>query len=59
MGIYKYGCRCSKRLRAEAGGGESLAHKVERVKMKYLRRGKWIRDEKFASGRGQCVFMKI
>jgi hypothetical protein len=25
-GIYKSGCRCSEKLRAETGGGENLAH---------------------------------
>ena len=26
LGIYRQGCRCGERLRAKAGGGESLAH---------------------------------
>ncbi len=26
--------------------------------MGYLRRGKWIRDEKFVSGRGECVCLE-
>ncbi len=29
-----------------------------RGEMGYLRRGKWIRDERFGSGKGECVFVK-
>jgi hypothetical protein len=54
-GIYKKGCRCYERLRAKAGGGESLEHTRWSGEMGYLRKGKWIRDEKFVSGRGECV----
>ena len=39
-------------LRDKSGGGESLTHTRWSVGIGYLRRGKWIRDEKFVSGRG-------
>jgi hypothetical protein len=51
-GIYKLGCRCSERLRGKSGGGETLGHTRWSGGMGYLRRGKWIRDERFVSGRG-------
>ena len=38
---------CSKRLRVEAEGDENLTHSRWSGGMGYLRRGKWIRDEKF------------
>jgi len=41
-----------ERLRVKAGEGESLTHTRRSVGMGCLRRGKWIRDEKFVSGRG-------
>ena len=36
-------------------GGESLPHTLWSGGIRYLRRGKWIRDEMFVSGRVQCV----
>ena len=27
--------------------------------MGYVRRGKWIRDEMFVSGRGECICVKV
>jgi hypothetical protein len=39
--------RCSERLRVEAGGGEFLVHTRWSGGLGYLRRGKWIRDERF------------
>ena len=35
------------------GGRESLSHTRWIGGMKYLRRGEWIGDERFASGRGE------
>ncbi len=32
-GIYKKGCRCGERLRAKAGGGESLSHSRNRNRL--------------------------
>ncbi len=42
-------------LKAKAGGDESLAHTRWSGGMGNLRRGKRIRDERFGSGRGECV----
>ncbi len=45
---------CGERLRANAGGCESLAHtKVERGGKGYRRKGKSIGGERFVSGRGE------
>ena len=41
----------------KAGEGESLAHTGWSGEMGYLRRGKWIRVEKFVSGRGEPVWV--
>ena len=47
----------SERLRAKAEGPESLAH--TRWSGGDLRSGKWIRDERVVSGRGECVCVKL
>jgi hypothetical protein len=36
-------------------GGESLPHTLWSGGIRYLRRGKWIRDEMFVSGMGEYV----
>jgi hypothetical protein len=46
-------------LRAKAGGGESLAHTRWSGGRGYRRRGKWIRGERFVSGKGECVHEKL
>ncbi len=58
--IYKKGCRCSESLRAK-DEGENLTHTRWSGGMGYLRRVKWIRDEKFFFlGREcECVIVKI
>ncbi len=52
--IYQSGCPCSERLRSK-DGGESLTHYVERGNGIPMERQVDIRDEKFVSGRGECV----
>jgi hypothetical protein len=51
---HTYGCRFSERSSTE-GGGEILTHTRCSGGIGYLRSGKWIRDEKFMSERGECV----
>ncbi len=51
--------RCIERLRAKAAGGENLGHMRWSGGMRYISRGKWIRDEMFVSGRGKCVCVKL
>jgi hypothetical protein len=53
-GIHKWGCRCSERLRAQAGGGQSLTHIWWGGVMGILWRGKllFITTDK-ARSRGQ------
>jgi len=53
------GCRCGERLRAKAGGGESLSHTRWNGDRGYLRREKGIRGERSVSGRGECVRVKL
>ena len=50
---------CSERLRGKPGGGESLGHNRWSGGMRYLRRGKWIRDETFVRGRGDCHGVRV
>ena len=43
------------RVRGTSGGCESLTHTRWIGGMRYLRRGKWIRDEMFVSGKKMRV----
>jgi hypothetical protein len=40
-------------------GGKRFTHTRWSGGRGYLRRGKWIRNEKFVSGRGECVCVKV
>jgi hypothetical protein len=54
-GDIKKGCRCGERLRARAGGGESLQHTRWTGGRGYLRTGKCIEGERFVGWRGLGV----
>ena len=61
-GIFTKGGRCDKRLRAKTEGGQILEHTRWcrwRGERGYLRRGKWMGDERSVSGRGECVLVKL
>ncbi len=58
-GNYQKGCRGSERQRAKAGGCPSLAHTRCSRGRGYLRKGKSIRGERFVSGMGECVSVKL
>jgi len=48
-----------ERLKAKTGGSKSLTHTGWRGGRGYLRRGKWIGDERFVSERGECASVKL
>ena len=52
--IYKKGCRCGKRRRVKLED-MTVAYTRWSEGRGYLRRGKWIGDERFGSGRGEYV----